>query len=177
MEESTGPVFILHWNDAYQIESQEKEEPIGGASRFVAKCNEIKKQCDKPVMVCCVLYQPFFNAQMTCAGDLFNPSMLSVVHKGKQMLPLIKALGISIRAPLILKLTYRCQLRYCGQSRLRLWHACVGQPPAKDVDAVDPLQPARQAQRQASRWMPPGGMALLLFFFICCTTTLNIVYY
>lgn len=82
--ESNPSLVILHWNDAYQIESQEKEEPLGGAARFVYQCNQIKNECNEkqiPTMV-------------TCAGDIFNPSMLSVVHKGKQMLPLVKALGI-----------------------------------------------------------------------------------
>lgn len=82
MAESKPALVILHWNDAYQIESQTKEEPVGGASKFVSKCQEIKTQYpDSKVMI-------------TCAGDVFNPSMLSVVHKGKQMLPIFEALGL-----------------------------------------------------------------------------------
>jgi hypothetical protein len=73
-------LVILHWNDAYEIDAEAKTEPVGGSARFLAKCEEIKASSTAPVMV-------------TCGGDIFNPSMLSVVHKGKHMIPVLKALS------------------------------------------------------------------------------------
>ena len=74
---------IVHWNDAYQLAPGTTQEPIGGAARFVTKYKEIVKS------------NPSTPCMVTCAGDIFNPSMLSVVHKGKQMLPIVEALGKS----------------------------------------------------------------------------------
>jgi hypothetical protein len=51
-------IRIIHFNDAYNIESR-KVEPCGGASRFVTAIEELK--CVEPAMV-------------LFSGDVFSPS-------------------------------------------------------------------------------------------------------
>lgn len=64
---------IIHFNDVYHV-SPTKEEPVGGASRFVSKINEILSESnldDKPL----VLF----------SGDAFNPSLEGTITRGSHM--------------------------------------------------------------------------------------------
>eukprot|EP01120_Amphizonella_sp_Union-15-10_P013848 TRINITY_DN6532_c0_g1_i1.p1 TRINITY_DN6532_c0_g1~~TRINITY_DN6532_c0_g1_i1.p1 ORF type:complete len:504 (-),score=98.41 TRINITY_DN6532_c0_g1_i1:161-1672(-) len=68
---------ILHFNDAYHLESKDKD-PCGGCARFKTAIDKYKDE--KPLLL--------------CSGDLFNPSLMSTVFKGKQMVPVLNALGV-----------------------------------------------------------------------------------
>lgn len=67
---------IIHFNDVYNIESRD-QEPVGGAARFVTK---VRSFPDDPIIL--------------FSGDCLNPSLMSSVTKGKQMLPVMNALNI-----------------------------------------------------------------------------------
>ena len=71
-------ITILHFNDVYNIQPGEVD-PIGGAARFVHKCNELQKE---------------HNALVLFSGDVFNPSQMSNVTKGEQMPPVLNAAGV-----------------------------------------------------------------------------------
>ena len=87
-EDSEDPVDkapsieILHFNDVYNIEGQSRE-PVGGAPRFVAKVEELKKEIGPESLV-------------LFSGDAFNPSLMSTVTKGKQMVPVLNASQIDV---------------------------------------------------------------------------------
>eukprot|EP00668_Euglena_longa_P029513 GGOE01036864.1.p1 GENE.GGOE01036864.1~~GGOE01036864.1.p1 ORF type:complete len:684 (+),score=206.12 GGOE01036864.1:67-2052(+) len=68
---------ILHFNDVYNIEPQDSE-PIAGAARFMSMVQSL----DDPL----VLF----------SGDAFNPSTMSTCTKGKQMPPILSALGVKV---------------------------------------------------------------------------------
>eukprot|EP01100_Stratorugosa_tubuloviscum_P007224 TRINITY_DN3022_c2_g1_i1.p1 TRINITY_DN3022_c2_g1~~TRINITY_DN3022_c2_g1_i1.p1 ORF type:complete len:527 (-),score=253.97 TRINITY_DN3022_c2_g1_i1:76-1656(-) len=67
---------VVHYNDAYHVEKG-GQEPVGGASRFKTACNQFANE----------------NPIITCGGDVFNPSLLSTITKGKHMVPILNALG------------------------------------------------------------------------------------
>lgn len=67
---------ILHFNDVYNIEPRE-QEPVGGAARFVTKIKSIENE---PLIL--------------FSGDILNPSLMSNVTKGKQMVPVLNAIGV-----------------------------------------------------------------------------------
>ena len=71
-------VTILHFNDVYNIEAREKE-PVGGASRFTSLLREVGGD----------------DALVLFSGDAFNPSMMSTVMKGKQMVPCLNEMRIN----------------------------------------------------------------------------------
>eukprot|EP00038_Savillea_parva_P032006 m.92815 g.92815 ORF g.92815 m.92815 type:complete len:978 (+) comp9975_c0_seq2:72-3005(+) len=73
---------ILHFNDVYNVEPQ-KREPVGGAARFVTKLRELRAK-DPDKTLCCF------------SGDAFNPSLISTVSKGAQMVPCLNATGIDV---------------------------------------------------------------------------------
>eukprot|EP01103_Thecamoeba_quadrilineata_P018956 TRINITY_DN7495_c0_g1_i1.p1 TRINITY_DN7495_c0_g1~~TRINITY_DN7495_c0_g1_i1.p1 ORF type:complete len:555 (+),score=54.16 TRINITY_DN7495_c0_g1_i1:24-1667(+) len=68
---------LLHFNDAYHIEPRDKE-PVAGGARFVTAVRQFKE--DNPLII--------------CSGDLFNPSLMSTVFKGKQMVPILNEIGV-----------------------------------------------------------------------------------
>ena len=75
--DKASSVELLHFNDVYNIEPGERD-PVGGAARFVTLIRNIKSAAAAagradPVVV--------------FSGDAFNPSMMSTVTKGKQMVP------------------------------------------------------------------------------------------
>lgn len=82
-------MVIAHFNDVYQIE-EAKREPVGGASRFSGAIKKMQadtkaqlgSSSDEPVLV-------------LFSGDAYNPSLMSQVTKGKQMPPVLNALGVS----------------------------------------------------------------------------------
>lgn len=69
-------LVILHFNDVYNLEPQ-KEEPVGGAARFVS----------------CVKSYQSLNPLVLFSGDVLNPSLLSIFLKGEQMIPILNAVG------------------------------------------------------------------------------------
>eukprot|EP00882_Tetradesmus_deserticola_P031535 GHRQ01035664.1.p1 GENE.GHRQ01035664.1~~GHRQ01035664.1.p1 ORF type:complete len:184 (+),score=62.10 GHRQ01035664.1:257-808(+) len=73
---------IVHFNDIYNIEASTKE-PVGGAARFVHKAKELVAAAGGPER-CLVLF----------SGDAFNPSLMSTMTQGKQMVPVLKAAGV-----------------------------------------------------------------------------------
>lgn len=74
--EIRNKLTILHFNDVYNIEPRDKD-PVGGAARFVTK---IKSFPDEPLIV--------------FSGDCLNPSIMSTVTKGKQMIPVMNTIGV-----------------------------------------------------------------------------------
>jgi len=68
---------ILHYNDVYNIDTQVKNEPIGGAPRFCTAVNSFKD----------------LNPLVLFSGDAFNPSMLSTFTQGEQMIPVLNSVG------------------------------------------------------------------------------------
>jgi 2',3'-cyclic-nucleotide 2'-phosphodiesterase (5'-nucleotidase family) len=70
-------IVILHFNDVYNIEPRDKE-PVGGASRFTTQLRNVGGR----------------DALILFSGDAFNPSMMSTVLKGKQMVPCLNEMNI-----------------------------------------------------------------------------------
>jgi len=68
---------FVHFNDAYHIESRSKD-PCGGAARF----HTVYRRWDE------------HNPLRLFSGDLFNPSLMSTVFKGKQMVGVLNRLGV-----------------------------------------------------------------------------------
>ncbi|EGR28575.1 ser thr protein phosphatase family protein, putative [Ichthyophthirius multifiliis] len=80
----TKKINILHFNDAYEIGSQESENPtatVGGVSRFKTICKNFKEQNPQ-------------NSLILFSGDLFSPSTMSLLYQGQQMLYPINSLNI-----------------------------------------------------------------------------------
>ena len=77
---------IIHFNDVYNVESRSKE-PVGGAARFVGRVNEIRQDALRNG-----LPQPI----VVFSGDAFNPSLMSTVTQGKQMIPVLNAAGVDV---------------------------------------------------------------------------------
>ncbi|XP_022779638.1 5'-nucleotidase-like isoform X2 [Stylophora pistillata] len=72
-------VTILHFNDVYNIEPRDKE-PVGGAARFATKVASFKH----------------LNPLIAFSGDCLNPSTMSSVTGGKQMIPILNALNVHV---------------------------------------------------------------------------------
>lgn len=76
MEASTT-ITIVHFNDVYNIESGTRE-PVGGAARFKTALGRLADR-DPMVLFC---------------GDALNPALMSSVTNGRQMVPVLNALGV-----------------------------------------------------------------------------------
>ncbi|XP_012556958.2 5'-nucleotidase [Hydra vulgaris] len=76
-ELKSDKLIILHFNDVYNIEPRDVE-PVGGAARFVTK---VKSFQNEPLIL--------------FSGDCLNPSLMSSVTKGKQMIPVMNAIGVN----------------------------------------------------------------------------------
>ncbi|XP_066020776.1 5'-nucleotidase isoform X2 [Pocillopora verrucosa] len=70
---------ILHFNDVYNIEPRDRE-PVGGAARFATKVASFKH----------------LNPLIAFSGDCLNPSTMSSVTGGKQMIPILNALNVHV---------------------------------------------------------------------------------
>ncbi|XP_065064336.1 trifunctional nucleotide phosphoesterase protein YfkN-like [Rhopilema esculentum] len=68
---------IIHFNDVYNIEPRDSE-PMGGAARFVTMVKELS---DKDPLI-------------LFSGDCLNPSLMSTVTKGRQMIPILNKIGV-----------------------------------------------------------------------------------
>ncbi len=77
--EPVSSIRVLHFNDVYNVEGQSRE-PVGGAARIVTKINELKQD---PSMV-------------LFSGDAFNPSLMSTITKGKQMVPVLNSCLVDV---------------------------------------------------------------------------------
>jgi 5'-nucleotidase len=77
--ESKPKLTIVHFNDAYHIESRRKD-PCGGVSRFLTVVNRYRSQ--DPLIL--------------FSGDLFSPSPMSITMKGQQMIPFLDKLGCHV---------------------------------------------------------------------------------
>jgi len=70
-------ITLVHFNDVYNIESRE-EEPVGGAARFTTA---VRRLADRdPLILFC--------------GDALNPSLMSTVTNGRQMVSVLNAIGV-----------------------------------------------------------------------------------
>ncbi|PNW85312.1 hypothetical protein CHLRE_03g180450v5 [Chlamydomonas reinhardtii] len=78
---STRKLTILHFNDVYNIEPQDRE-PKGGAARLCAKVKEFRANGSNPL----VLF----------SGDAYNPSLMSTITLGKQMPPVLNEIGVNV---------------------------------------------------------------------------------
>ncbi|GLC44409.1 hypothetical protein PLESTB_000472700 [Pleodorina starrii] len=78
---SSRKLTILHFNDVYNIEEQARE-PKGGAARLCAKVNEFRESGANPL----VLF----------SGDCYNPSLMSTITLGKQMVPVLNKLNVNV---------------------------------------------------------------------------------
>eukprot|EP01062_Namystynia_karyoxenos_P018931 TRINITY_DN17074_c0_g1_i1.p1 TRINITY_DN17074_c0_g1~~TRINITY_DN17074_c0_g1_i1.p1 ORF type:complete len:634 (+),score=185.96 TRINITY_DN17074_c0_g1_i1:84-1904(+) len=78
-----GPcvVELVHFNDVYNIEPQGED---GGASRFVAWMKDARQSAQSRGCGFAALF----------SGDAFNPSVMSTVTKGKQMVPILNSAGV-----------------------------------------------------------------------------------
>lgn len=79
-------LFIVHFNDVYNIEPREKE-PVGGAARFAryvkaARSDGLDGNGRRPL----VLF----------SGDALNPSLMSTVTRGHQMVPVLNEIGVHV---------------------------------------------------------------------------------
>ncbi|RMX59555.1 hypothetical protein pdam_00003660 [Pocillopora damicornis] len=70
---------ILHFNDVYNIEPRDRE-PVGGAARFATKVASFKH----------------LNPLIAFSGDCLNPSTMSSVTGGKQMIPILNSLNVHV---------------------------------------------------------------------------------
>jgi len=68
---------LLHFNDVYNIEPGTRD-PCGGAARFAWKVKSMAKE--KPMVI--------------FSGDAYNPALMSTMTKGKQLVPILNALGV-----------------------------------------------------------------------------------
>jgi 5'-nucleotidase len=79
MPDSDSPttITIVHFNDVYNIEPS-NQEPVGGASRFVTAVRQLAE----------------YNPMVLFSGDALNPSLMSTVTFGHQMIPVLNAIGV-----------------------------------------------------------------------------------
>jgi len=79
-------ITLFHFNDVYNIEGQSLE-PVGGAARFVHKVRSLKALESEAGNV-----EPL----VIFSGDAFNPSFMSTITKGKQMIPVLNAAQVDV---------------------------------------------------------------------------------
>ncbi|KAG2442607.1 hypothetical protein HXX76_002692 [Chlamydomonas incerta] len=101
---STRRLTIVHFNDVYNIEAG-RQEPVGGAARFTWKVKELKAKGLDPL----VLF----------SGDAYNPSLMSTMTMGAQMVPILNEIGVHCSCmgnhdfdyglPNLLKLNAQCK--------------------------------------------------------------------
>ncbi|XP_065187556.1 mannosylglucosyl-3-phosphoglycerate phosphatase-like [Sycon ciliatum] len=79
-------IEFIHFNDVYNVESRTKE-PVGGAARMVHRIGEIRKRASENA-----LPEPV----VIFSGDAFNPSVMSTITQGKQMVPVLNAAKVAV---------------------------------------------------------------------------------
>jgi len=75
---TTKSLRIIHFNDVYNVEENVKE-PKGGAARFITALNYLKQEAPSLVLF---------------SGDVFSPSTIGDLTKGKHMIPILNQMGI-----------------------------------------------------------------------------------
>jgi len=70
---------ILHFNDVYNL-PERKKEPVGGAARFITAAGKYKH----------------LNPLVLFSGDIFSPSKLAPIMKGKHMLPFFENFKVDV---------------------------------------------------------------------------------
>jgi len=75
--EALTTITIVHFNDVYNIESG-THEPVGGAARFKTA---VRNLADRDPLV-------------LFSGDALNPALMSSVTNGRQMVPVLNAIGV-----------------------------------------------------------------------------------
>lgn len=86
MPQASKQLTILHFNDVYNIDVSGSQEPVGGAARFVHAVQQQRQAIQQETG-----QQPL----VLFSGDCFSPSLMSVSTLGKQMVPVLNALGIA----------------------------------------------------------------------------------
>ena len=79
---------ILHFNDVYNVTPSSRGDVCGGAARFVHLVNSFRPGGDNHDST-------FGSPLIFFSGDAFNPSMMSTVTKGAQMVPVLNALNLT----------------------------------------------------------------------------------
>ncbi|KAG2499917.1 hypothetical protein HYH03_002204 [Edaphochlamys debaryana] len=74
-------LVVLHFNDVYSIEAAMRE-PVGGAARLASKVKEFRDRGQNPL----VLF----------SGDAYNPSLMSTMTLGAQMVPVLNEIGVNV---------------------------------------------------------------------------------
>ncbi|GMI18964.1 hypothetical protein TeGR_g4904 [Tetraparma gracilis] len=77
---------VLHFNDVYNIEGQSRE-PVGGAARFVTMVDQLRAKAKEDGSE---------DPLVLFSGDAFNPSLMSTITKGKQMVPVLNASHVDV---------------------------------------------------------------------------------
>ena len=83
----SSALHILHFNDAYELESSVgglPNAPVGGAARFGSLVDACRIDATASSAV----------SLLVTSGDHFSPSLLSVVSRGSHMVPVLSALGV-----------------------------------------------------------------------------------
>lgn len=62
---------LIHFNDVYHV-APSKDEPVGGASRFATKINQVRTESELDPLV-------------LFSGDAFNPSLEGTITRGSHM--------------------------------------------------------------------------------------------
>jgi len=75
--EAPTTITIVHFNDVYNIESG-TQEPVGGAARFKTAVGRLSDR--HPLIL--------------FSGDALNPALMSSVTNGRQMVPILNAIGV-----------------------------------------------------------------------------------
>jgi len=75
--EARTTITIVHFNDVYNIESG-TQEPVGGAARFTTA---VRRLADRDPLI-------------LFSGDALNPALMSTVTNGRQMVPVLNAIGV-----------------------------------------------------------------------------------
>lgn len=70
---------LIFWNDAYEIEAR-RGEPVGGAARLAGAVRQLQNE-GVPSLV-------------LFGGDLFSPSTMSILDKGRHMVSVANLLGV-----------------------------------------------------------------------------------
>jgi len=77
MMEAPTTITIIHFNDVYNIESG-TQDPMGGAARFKTA---VQRLSDRDPLI-------------LFSGDALNPSMMSSITNGHQMVPVLNDIGV-----------------------------------------------------------------------------------
>ena len=73
-------LHIIHFNDVYELPAR-SQEPVGGAARFCGLLKACEAKLDPPPLV-------------LFSGDAYNPSLLSTITKGRQMVEVLNHCGV-----------------------------------------------------------------------------------